>query len=220
MKSAAPLQEKTPGCDELFKRQCVEFSELLAEAGVQVRPFRSLDLPFFSKLDDDRKKRAVSELGFALEVYRETRAEGFEVKDSPKLIWRMLRKLGWTPQSDFFDKVDDDDVIQIYTRDQAAVFYNLNFFKWITYTIEDLYTRPWFELSRRDESAMMKLYEVAVEILSGVRMGTSLLDVPAHRCEEMDSEGMSKFWIQVKYASPVKKDGEVMGMLVTNTCWE
>ena len=132
----------------------------------------------------------------------------------------MLRRLGWTPLSDIFDKIGDEDVVQIYSHKQCAIFQNLNFFKWITFTLEDLYTGAWFELSRRNDEVTMGLYQLAVEYFTGVRSETLYPGLPEHLCEEIGSEGLAKFWVHVKYLSPLRKDGATVGLMATNSCRE
>src|SRR5271169_939861 len=100
---------------EKFRQMCLYYSDLLALEGKKVKPFRSPDLPVFSALTAEQKQNATDFIGMALEIFEETRAEGFKLNDSPKLLWRALRKLGWTPQSDVFDRIGENDVVNIYT---------------------------------------------------------------------------------------------------------
>ena len=72
--------------NEKFRRMCLYYSDLLALEGKKVKPFRSPELPVFSALTAEQKKSAVDFIGTALEIFEETRAEGFKLNDSPKLL--------------------------------------------------------------------------------------------------------------------------------------
>jgi len=204
--------------NEKFRQLCLYYGDLLALEGKKVKPFRSADLPVFSTLTVEQKRNAIDFIGTALEIFEETRAEGFKLGDSPKLMWRAIRKLGWTPQSDIFDRIFDGDVLTIYSARQIQVFQNLNFFDWVTLTLEDLYAAPWHVYSRRVATAAELLYQNGVEIFTGVRTATYDPKVPEHYCEELGTEGLSKFYIKVQWLSPLKQGGQVAGVLVVNRC--
>ena len=112
----------------------------------------------------------------ALEIFEETRADGYRLKDSPKLMWRAFRKLGWTPSPDIFDKMIEGDVVVIYSADQKQVFQNINFFDWVSITLEDLYATPWNQYSKRDSEIEKRLHQEQ-EFVS--RLVTSFPDVIA-----------------------------------------
>ena len=181
---------------------------VLAE-GVGVRPFRSADLPVFSKLSPDRKREAIAEVETVLQILMDTRADGFSIKDSPRLIWRALRRFGLTPLGDIFDKMGDEDIVQIFSHRQTAIFSNLNLFNWITFTLEDLHTGAWFELTRRDEAVLPALHRSAVEVLSGLRAETFEPAVPEHLVSEVGTEGMMQFLFRLKYVSPLRENGQI-----------
>ena len=155
--------------DEKFRQMCLDYTELLAEEGTRVRPFRLPTLPFFSKLVLKKRSKRSKKSVTRLEVFEETRGEGFRLKDSPKLIWRSLIKLGWNPPSDIFDKIGDDDVIAIYDTEHTHVFQNLNFFEWMSFSLEELYSTPFYQYARREQWAAEAAYKIAVEVSSGAR---------------------------------------------------
>ena len=70
---------------------CLYYASLLAKEGVRVRPFRSPELPVFSKLKDSDKKSAIAQVSTVLEVFEEVLAKDGSLKDSNKLVWRALR---------------------------------------------------------------------------------------------------------------------------------
>ncbi len=203
-----------------FRELCCYYSDLLASEGKKVRPIRGPDLPVFSALPLEKKQRAIDFITSALEVFEETRAEGYKLVDSPKLLWRSLRKLGWTPQSDVFDRIGDKDVVNVYSSEQVQVFQNLNFFDWVSLTLEELYANPWHQYSRRERHCAELAYQSAVEVFHGVRASTFSPDIPEHYVEEIDTAENRKFYIKIHTASPLRQNGNVVGLLAINRCRE
>jgi len=200
--------------DDEFRQMCLRYAEFLAEEGTRARPFKDPSLPFFTGLSPDKKVQAIEKMRYALEVFEETRAEGFRLKDSPKLIWRSLRKLGWTPPSDIFDKMGDDDVIAIYDVEHTHVFQNLCFFDWISFSLEELYSTPFYRYARREVWAAEAAYKLAVETVSGEHPVTYVPDIKEHYVEEVGTEELLKFYLRYKCISPIRSGGKIVGSLV------
>ena len=135
-------------------------------------------------------------------------------------MWRAIRKLGWTPQSDVFDRIGDKDVVNIYTPQNIQIFQNLNFFDWVTLTLEDLYGTPWHGYSRREAKCAELAYQNALEVFTGVRTATYSPDIPEHYVEEVGTEGETKFYIKIHTASPLRQNGQIVGLLAINRCRE
>lgn len=189
---------------------------LLAEEGTKVRPYRSPDLPIFSKLSEEEKKSAIEMVSTVLSVFEEVRAEGGKLRDDARLVWRALSKLGWTPCSDVFSLMRDGDIICFHDLRQRLVFQNLNFFDWVSYTLEDLYGGLWYVLSKRNEKTAESLYEAVMKAFQTDR--TFEPDVEEHLMEEVGTEGLLKFMIRVQYMSPLKSNGQTTGLLLINRC--
>ena len=203
---------------EKFRQMCLHYAHLLAAEGKIVKPFHSSELPVFSALNAEQKQTAIDFIGSALVVFEETQAEGFRLSDSPRLLWRALRKLKWTPQSDVFDKIHETDVVTVYSAQQIQTFQNLNFFDWVSVTLEDLYAAPWHHYSRREAKCAELIYKHAIELFSGGRPSTFSPGIPEHYIEEVGTEGLTKFYIDVHTFSPLKQDGQIVGALVLNRC--
>jgi len=171
-------------------------------------------------LSEAKKREAISDIQTALEIFEGARAEGQSLSNSPQILWRGLRKFGWIPQSDIFDKIEPGDLFQVYSLTQKLIFSNLDLFHWVSFTLEDIYSGLWFQLIKRDSAMTMRLYEAAMETLSGARPQTFDPGIPEHLCEEVDSPGMARFRFWVKYVSPLKKFDEIVGFIAVCRCRE
>ena len=137
MKATLKQIRESGQLDHQFREMCLYYAAILGEEGVRVRPYISPELPIFSKLPENEKKSAISLISSILEVCEEVRGEGWSLRDNRRLIWRALSKLGWTPGSDIFGLMEDGDVICFHDANQRLIFQNLNFFTWVSYTLED-----------------------------------------------------------------------------------
>lgn len=110
-------------------------------------------MPHFSRLSDDQKREILEALRSTLDLYDEMEAYQDSLVDSPKLLWRSLRRFDWHPQSDLFDKIEPDDVIEIYSAGNVQVFRNLNFFRYVSLSLEELCSLYWWETTKMEPQA-------------------------------------------------------------------
>ena len=98
---------------------------------------------------------------------------------------------------------------------QKHVFQNLEFFNWISFTIEEVFSTHWYEAVIRPPGMVELLYELASKLLSGEYATTMPSGIPEHSIEEVGSELELKYLMNVRYLSPLKENGSVVGFVVT-----
>lgn len=201
-----------------FRELASLYAEYCREEGLRVVPFHSPDLPHFSRNSPERQEEAIRHLVIYLEVFEEMRAQKYSLRDSPKLLWRCLNRLGLTPQSDVFDKIGDGNVVEIYSTDQRQLFHNIKFWEYISFSIEQVFGTEWWVMSRRSEDVSRQIYELGVKLVTGEIAGTFMPNVPVHVVEEHGSPEANRFTVNIHHLSPVKANGQVAGVLVINTC--
>jgi len=201
-----------------FRELCLYYSALLQTEGVRARPFQSPDLAVFSVLSAERKQATVEHIRSILNVFEETLAEGTRLRDNRRLTWRAVQMLGWVPQSDIFDKIGDSDVINIFSNQSTLVFQTLNFFNYVSLTLEELYSNPWSQCSRREAWAVDEIVTHGVAIFTGQNAGTYDPRLREHYCEEIGTEEQLKFYIKIRYFSPLRCGGQVAGVIAVNSC--
>lgn len=86
--------------------------------------------------------------------------------DKKKYFQDALNRFGVKLASDdFVEKIESDDVVEIYMPDMNQVYRSLNFFKTCSYEPEYLFKTPWYELFRRAESMNEKIFGFMAEIM-------------------------------------------------------
>jgi hypothetical protein len=116
-----------------FRSLLEYFVKIAAIEGTSVQPYSSPELLLFQKLDSTRQEETIRLLSRTLEVFDETRAEGYRLKDTPQLLWRCLRRLKMTPKSDVFDRISDTDVVEVYSSEYVGIFRNIQFYDKVSY---------------------------------------------------------------------------------------
>ncbi len=156
----------------------------------------------------------------AIALYGESLSEAREhYKDqiSLKSLWIFLNKLKWRYPDELFEKLRNDDVVEVYSMENTQIFRSYTFFKYCSYTLEDLNFRPWFELYQRDESILKEALVWLDKVKRDEVPDLCHMDLPAHWISEVSSS--SPFHLQIKYnllAILKSSDGVTQGYLISN----
>ena len=116
-------------------------------------------LLFFNRLIPTQKKSVIQSLQTFVTICQKSIASGNELKDSRQLLWYAMKELGLTFDSQLFESIKNTDTIEIYNKENIQIFRNFNFYQHSSYSIEDLFCRPWMDLFRRadPEKALLSL---------------------------------------------------------------
>lgn len=199
---------------ELFKNLALRYVEIAAKEGIKVVPFESPEMPLFEAATPELRKKATDSLKTIVDTLEETIAHGENAINSKRLIWRALGKLSLVPGPDIFEQFGDDDVVIIYQENQTIIFWNLQFFKYASFTVEQLFFTAWYNFTKRDPAIHEKLYAMALNIISGKITKTFKPDVPGHEVQEIDTLGCNKTWMELPVGSVLTRDGVLGGILI------
>lgn len=140
----------------------------------------------------------------------------YVLKDSPRLIWRALGSLGFTPPSDIFDKMRDGDVVEVYSSSFYQLFRNLNLFGIVSVSLEELCSCPTTELVTYPEATAVRLVEVA----EGIRLReiNQAIDpgIPPYSWREKVGD-FHRGETTVKWMAPIRRgDGEYVVLVISS----
>lgn len=121
---------------------------------VEIVPFASADLPIFRSLPLAEQQEAVMRLAQYVSICQAVITSGVSLRSSRTFVWRAFREIGIVPDSDMFNMIADDDIVEVYNLENIQVFRNFAFFKYCSYTLEQLFSRPWHELFVREDAAI------------------------------------------------------------------
>lgn len=200
-----------------FKFILEALSSMLAGEGIDRLPYPDARLVYYSAMPSEQQISVLSAIKSYYGACQDCKAEGASLRDAPVLLWKMFRRLGVTPASDLFSYITNESVIEIYNDKSTQVFRNLCFFEVCSYTLEELFCRPWWELYQRDNSITQRLFAAAVNILRGEDRQTTPAHVPVHTLEEVCSPLRFRMDAHHEYLSPLSEDGKIVGYCVLST---
>lgn len=187
-----------------FRKLADELSAVLARHGLRSKPYDDPSLPRFTVLPAAERQRILRVVDFLLQACLSMEAIGADLSRNRTLAWRVMNAMGFRPLSDVFDKVAETDVIEIYDSNSKIVFATPAFFDLTSYTMEDLYTRPWTDLWGRDPEITNQIFQYVVRTLSPENHDTVALTVPVHEVWELQSHEARRAFVQPTLFSPVK----------------
>lgn len=199
-----------------FKRLAVEYCQLVNQFGFNVKPFRNTASLQFEKCTPKQKLRAITYLDINIHLLNESVASGENPLNSAQLLWRALKKIKGTPEADLFDKIEAEDVVEVYLDDHIQIFRNLQFFNYTSFTIDELLCGTWYKLYQRDVITKLKMFKMSIRILAGKLKKTTPWNVPEHIFLEVNSQENLKHSLLLKYLSPLTNHGKMVGAICTS----
>lgn len=130
--------------------------------------------------------------------------------------WNAVKGKNLIICSDLFDKIDKEDIIEIWDLTGKQLFRSFHALRYFSYTIEELNMYPFYELFERDISVEAAYAEEFVRIMKGELTGTYKLPIPAHVVREKRAARGNVSLVTPKYVSPLKdRFGRVVAFIYT-----
>jgi hypothetical protein len=215
MGSTALKQDRDSGHVSPFRELSAQFCSTLGRYGIPFRPYESDALPHFSALPSERQSLILTGFREFLTVCAESESSGESLLDTKRLLWRTLARMKMAPQGDILDLIEDGDIVEVYLPDFHQVFRNLEFFRFISCTLEELVAWPLQKLGDYPPETMAYFGSQIHRLNSGELKHPFLSDLPAYRVTE---NGAEKYLleIKVKYLSPILENGVGKAIIATN----
>lgn len=94
------------------------------------------------------KALLLASLKVHMDVVEPTR-EDPGLEDSPSVLKLALDYYGLKTSKRFFETLERDDLVEIYTLDHFQIFRTFNFYKLSNYSLEDILLNEWYKLYKR-----------------------------------------------------------------------
>jgi len=199
----------------LFQR----YQEMLEKSGKTVRRSkRPQTEQMFADMDVSRQNYLRERLTSEIAIMQELATARESATDSTRQLWRFLKLNNLTPCSDLFDKVHENDMIQVYSPEQLLLFASTNLYDYVSFTMEQLYTQTWYESTKRDPEIEQLLAKAAMKLFSGEIKETVSPGAPVHQIEEVNTEKQIKSQMNIKWISPVYSGHRVVAMCAVVEC--
>lgn len=174
--------------------------------------------PLFRALPLAQKTLAVSRLETMLDLCQKTLARGLTLSNPSALLETFFDQYGLSSVQGLFENLQDDDSVEVYDTTHQLVFANLIAFRAVSFTLEDVYCRPWTDMLSRDTRGVHEaLMKVGQEILAGTKNAlTSTAFIPDHVCREMNSPEMRSFIVFPNFFAPLYRGRDIAGYVCVN----
>lgn len=150
-----------------FRYAANQVSQLGLRFGFTVRSYDDATLPYFSALPSEARRRVVH----ALRGYHASLLAGIQADknfDQPHIsTWWAFSTLGLVPVADLFQHFRADSVIEVFSLDGTQIWRNFNFYRFNSYTLEELHCLHWERLYDRGASITAECYGYLERLLSG-----------------------------------------------------
>lgn len=197
-----------------FADQFIFYSEkikkLAQTINIQLKTFDDATLPHFHNLPDYKRNEVLFAIKNFVHICETTLSNNKELSDTRSLTWFALKEMGLRFNSDIFSHISDTDVLEVYTNDNIQVFRNFRFLELISYTLEDIFCRPWTELfDHKNPEKIEKILEIASDYERCKSFDTiSLNHLGTYSIEEVCSSNRFQYTYKMKYISPIRDENK------------
>jgi PAS domain-containing protein len=198
-----------------FRKALKSFSLTIKDYGFNIQPYSELTWKRFGVLSSSQQLTAFEKFETYQRICASAKAD-FEREDDRSITWAVLSAFGFKVCSDFFDKLEKDDILEVYNPEGIQIHRNWNFFEISGYTLGDVFVYPWNELYIRTPDDAEQVRKYCASVLSGEVRSTVAYVGPEHPLQEAFSDAKYKMTIHFKYFSPVFTDGAVSGFICTS----
>jgi hypothetical protein len=131
-----------------------------------------------------------------------------------RFVLQFLFRMGILPSSELNETIRNERFIQIYNADQLQIFRSLACYERCSFTLEQMTTRPWFDLWERDNIFYYACFGLAATALKVMKFTRLQLSFPFHRVTEIESfEGYS-FDYRIKSLSALTRQGKLQAAVL------
>ena len=201
-----------------FRSHCESITLAIQEEGIVFRPYASRSLPYFCRLSTSEQNEVIENISNYDAICAEVRRNGGTLKDNRLLLKTALKRFGWEIAPEFYDKIHDDHMIEVYNLQHTQVFRGFRFFCFSSYTLEDLYCRKWYHLYDRTEEDQQYMFNVVNEFLQQSPPQAMQLPPRAQKIRELATLERLSNDSTIEWLVPVTKDNVLVGILTTITC--
>jgi len=183
------------------------------------RPYSHPSVSYFHLLSPTEQTKVIETLQDYLQICESVYRDKKSLKDTGYMVKKGLEYFSMTCHPHLYEMLAQRPMlVEFYSARHTQFFRSLNYFEVASYTIEDLYCRPWSSLYVRDAELDSILMEYAVNTLEG-RIPDEGARIPTQHIQtEKDSLERLNIKVDMMYIMPLKKDNKVQGFASIVDC--
>ncbi|KYG63054.1 hypothetical protein AZI86_15145 [Bdellovibrio bacteriovorus] len=203
---------------EIFKKLTEELASFLEKEGVVVRPYSDPQMFYFRKMSDEQQRETISGLKHFLSAVKRVLLQGKSLKDAEFFVKTALNYFGVEPHPEFqLRAYDIDVVVEFYSLKGLQLFRTFNYFELTSYTLEDIYCRPWHDLYERPEDFSENMFGQIEKMVSEGNAKESLL-FGSHTIKERLSLERLEIFCDGMHVAPLVRGGKIVAISSLVAC--
>lgn len=203
-RETSPLRLATSADVHEMSQVLMAFAELAGRNGTPTVAFTGAWPRHFAVLPPKDQACVLKNFRTYASICHELAATGVSLRDDRQLLWCMIKRLGLRPSSGLFGSLSNEDVIEVYDGEgMVQVFRNMKFYDVSSYSLDDIVSRPWYELYRRDPSVMDKIQMVVERAIRSGSADLLYYETGIHEMEEIDSPLLNRSLIENRFLAPL-----------------
>jgi len=213
------MPQSSESSAEEFRELCLLYASIVKAGGVQIDAYDPQTLPDFLAKPIALQRKAIRAITQDILILESMQGARQSLRDSRTHLWRFIAKMGWTPQSDIFDKIEDEDTVEVYVLEpsgQCQIFRNLRFLECVSFTIEQLYGIDWKFATKHEPAYAQEIIGAVGKCLSSPQAQTWSFSRFPHHIQELDSPKRLHLSICLKYLSPLTSAQKIEAFICTN----
>lgn len=169
-----------------FQQIAENLATYFSHIGITVKPYHDRSLPRFSKLSEEKKKKALFFLQLFWTITQSTGQS--DLKNNSRALWAAMKSVGLRHGSSFFQHLEDDDQIEIYNLEGVQIWRNFNVLKICSYTLEEVHSYEWIDRYERNDKDTQTILKVIAQVLQKSGPEPIHANIPYHFVRERFSE--------------------------------
>lgn len=196
----------------------VKLQKVLGRERLFVIPFEELGLPFFTSLSHEQRTQVIQQMQTLLEIANDLQSHDLKVTDPANLIRTFFKKFNLHAPAWVIDSITKDDFVDVWNFDSRLVVASFNFFDICSYSLEEIFCRPWSELFSREGDVHIQLFQLARSLLNGeITQPVDTTYIPQHKVRETYYAKEDRYVVlQPRLFSPVYAGDKLFGFLSVN----
>lgn len=204
---------------KVFKALCEELCSFIEQEGMAVRPYSHPGLSYFQLLPEPDQNVATETLQNYLKVCRSVYNESRSLKDASFLVQKGLEFFNYHCHPSIYELLKKESrIVEFYTPHNTQIFRTINYFEFASYTIEDLYCRPWNHLYIRDEEIDKLLIQGVGSVLTNAVGAEGVLVPNQHVLAEKASLERVSIIVDGVHLLPLMRQERVEGFACVIDC--
>lgn len=200
-----------------FVKLSLHLQKMLAKEEFYFTTFENKSLPHFSNLTSAQQIQIVNQLKTLIELGEDLQQQGKKLSNSADLIQTFFRKFKLYTPPWVIDSITNKDIVDVYNLESRLIVASLNLFEICSYSMEELFCRPWAELFAREGETHVQIYQLCRALLNGeINEPVDMTNIPQHKVREAYSSQDLYALLQPRIFSPVYADDKIYGFLSIN----